>query len=261
MDNKKWIGRVFTNVEGLECTVVEDYGLVNGSHKVKVQFTISGCTKDCYIGNLIHGSVKDPMHGIKMFEWRESNGYGQYMIIENLGNNSVPGTKHQMVKCKWKDTGSISIYRFEHAITGAIKDWYKPILFGVAYHGEVDCFEEPWAYQEWKHMLSRCYYKEDTHYSSYGEQNVYVCNEWLNYANFVRDIKELENYDKKLANPSEYEIDKDFLQRHLPPGVPKVYSKETCIFIHASLNNYLRYNHSSTPINKEHLIPMYKVIK
>ncbi len=261
MKSKDWTGYKFINVEGLEATVIQDFGYINGKeHKVIVQFTISGCTKESYINNIRTGKITDPMHGVKMFEWRQSNAFGEYMIIEDLGNYYYPNNPHHMVKCKWKNTGSISIYRFDHAKNGSIKDWYAPILFGVACHGEIDCYEEDWAYQEWKHMLSRCFYKNDTHYKSYGEQNITVDPRWLNYANFVRDIKELEGYDKKLLNPSEYEIDKDFLQKNLPIGAHKVYSKETCMFIHKSLNNYLRYNSSSVPVPNEYKIPMYRNI-
>ena len=259
MIKNDWTGYKFINYEGLEAYVEQDLGYdkASGIHKAIVRFVNSGCTKECAINNVRTGKVKDPMRGIKLFEWRHSTNYGDFMIIENLGNTDYGP---QMVKCKWKDTGSISIYRLEHAVTGQIKDWYKPILFGVAYHGEVTCYEEPWAYQEWKHMLSRCYNINDTHYNSYGGNNVYVDNRWLNYANFVYDIKFLVNYDKKLASPSEYGIDKDFLQRYLPPNTPKVYSKDTCIFMHYTLNSYLRYNSSKEPIKKEHLIKMIEDI-
>jgi len=257
-----WVGYTFMNIENQPVTVIEDlgYSSASGEHKVIVRFDITGNTKEVFVNNVRTGKVKDPMRGIRLFEWRHSNGFGDFMIIEDMGMIQQNNRPIHMVKCQWKDTGSVSIYRFDHAVEGSIKDWYKPILFGIAYHGEVDCFEEPWAYQEWKHMLQRCYDKNDTHYSSYGGKNVYVDNRWLNYANFVKDIKYLENYDKKLAFPSEFEIDKDFLQRHVPDNVPKVYSPETCMFIHRSLNNYLRYNSSSTPIDRQYLVPMINLV-
>jgi len=262
--NNDWTGYKFINVEGLSATVIKDLGNIgkSGAHKVLVEFDYSKATKEAYVNNVRTGQVTDPMHGVKMFEWRQSNAFGEYMIIEDLGiiKPSPDQPPRHMVKCKWKDTGSVSIYRFDHARDGCIKDWYRPILYNIAYHGEVDCFEEPWAYQEWKHMLQRCHDENDTHYSSYGGKGTYVDPRWLNYANFVRDIKSLQNYDKKLNNPSEFEIDKDFLQRNLPADVARVYSPETCMFLHRTLNNYLRYNSSSVPIDKEYLIPMYTLI-
>lgn len=90
------------------------------------------------------------------------------------------------------------------------------------------------AYTTWKDMIRRCYYRanaeDNKKYQSY--DNVTVCERWLTFSNFERDIQKLEGYEKWLNNDG-MALDKDFKQK----GVKnKVYSPDTCVFIPQSEN-------------------------
>ena len=85
-------------------------------------------------------------------------------------------------------------------------------------------------YSMWKNMLDRSrpeYWDKKECY-----RGTTVCKEWYTLSNFVRDIKELPNYDEQAKNEEVYFLDKDVLgngQKH--------YSKETCCFLtHADSN-------------------------
>ena len=80
-------------------------------------------------------------------------------------------------------------------------------------------------YRKWKAMLSRCY-SEKSHnkYPTYKE--CVVCEDWLLFSNF-----------RKWMITQEWEglqLDKDLLVFN-----NKVYSPETCVFIHRKVNNFL----------------------
>ena len=51
-------------------------------------------------------------------------------------------------------------------------------------------FSKHSAFKTWKAMVARCSDPEDKDYASYGGRGVLVCAEWLDVANFVRDMGE-----------------------------------------------------------------------
>lgn len=77
--------------------------------------------------------------------------------------------------------------------------------------------------KSWQQMLRRCYATNDKDYPNYGGRCVYVHNDWLIFSNYLRDIQNLDNWDRKLQNWNEYSLDKD-----IKGG--KCYSKETCVW-------------------------------
>ena len=81
-------------------------------------------------------------------------------------------------------------------------------------------------YNLWYSMLRRCYDKEQQERSrgkSYSDCS--VCERWMNYSNFAKDITLLFGYEEWL-NGKGYCLDKDTTN----PG-NKIYSKENCCFI------------------------------
>lgn len=85
-------------------------------------------------------------------------------------------------------------------------------------------------YRSWNDMINRCYNATDKDYPLYGKIGVRVDPRWFCFANFYEDIKLLPGYYNKLKYPNKYQLDKDYLQRHLPKS-QRVYSKDTCIWI------------------------------
>lgn len=81
------------------------------------------------------------------------------------------------------------------------------------------------AYKCWNHILERCYSVK-----SLSKSPTYlgcsVCGEWLLFSNFRKW------YNENAIDG--YEIDKDLLVRG-----NRVYSPETCVFIHKSINIFL----------------------
>lgn len=81
-------------------------------------------------------------------------------------------------------------------------------------------------YRLWYSMLRRCYdekAQERSRGKSYADCT--VCNSWLNYSNFARDITLLFGYEDWL-NGKGYCLDKDTINPN-----NKVYCKEFCCFI------------------------------
>lgn len=93
-----------------------------------------------------------------------------------------------------------------------------------------ESYENKKAYKLWCHVLERIYdektlKKRPTYY------NVELCLEWHWLSKFAEDIKTLNNYDLWLNTKGIYHLDKDILSEN-----NKIYSKQTCQFIHHSIN-------------------------
>lgn len=78
------------------------------------------------------------------------------------------------------------------------------------------------AFNSWKCMLSRCYYKKDVAFSRYGGKGVRVCDRWNkrmggSFVNFLADMGE--------PPTNEHTLDKDKL------GDGMLYSPETCCWL------------------------------
>lgn len=106
-------------------------------------------------------------------------------------------------------------------------------VYGVAKLGNTKTVNEDGSrkksYIVWKDMIRRCYHRpnaeESKKHQSY--DNVTVCERWLTFSNFERDIEKLEGYEKWL-NCSGMSLDKDVKQ---PRCEKKIYSPDTCLFI------------------------------
>lgn len=106
---------------------------------------------------------------------------------------------------------------------GKVKDYFKPVYFGVGYIGGrkyktklkgKNCT----AYSRWKLMIKRCYCLDDDKYKNYGGAGVVVCDDWHNYQNYAEWF--YSNFKDGC------DVDKDILS-----GESKVYSPETCCFV------------------------------
>lgn len=82
----------------------------------------------------------------------------------------------------------------------------------------------------WVKMMRRCYDATSHNYSMYGGNGVYVSPDWHDCPTFVEDVKKLPNWQHKLNNWSDYELDKDYY-------ASSCYSKQTCVWLHTHENN------------------------
>lgn len=163
-----------------------------------------------------------------------SNQYGNYIILNE--EPVINGIRH--VKIKFLDTGTIRVIKLGHALSGEIRDPFKPVYYGLGYTGNVNNCRSHILYNKWCAMMSRCYNKNNPYYNSYGGIGIRVDSRWYCFETFIEDCKSLYNYDKFINNPSAYQLDKDYLQQNIPHE-QRVYSKDTCIFLSNEDNNYL----------------------
>ena len=80
-------------------------------------------------------------------------------------------------------------------------------------------------YQTWERMLERCY-SEKLHKKRASYKGCKVCDEWLIFSNFKRWM-ETQDWQGK-------QLDKDLLVEG-----NKVYSPDTCIFVHRRVNSFV----------------------
>tara|TARA_B100000929_G_scaffold291081_2_gene287802 strand:+ start:2533 stop:4182 length:1650 start_codon:yes stop_codon:yes gene_type:complete len=85
-------------------------------------------------------------------------------------------------------------------------------------------------YPTWYGMLKRCYDSETHNYSTYGGRNVFVCERWHTFTNFVEDVKRLPNWKNKFNNWNEYNLDKDYYSSNC-------YSPDTCVWLSETENS------------------------
>lgn len=105
---------------------------------------------------------------------------------------------------------------------GRVKDYFKPIYFGVGFLGGRELKSKSKgrstsAYNRWKHMLARCYDKE-TQERMPTYKGCTVCDEWHNFQNYAKWF--YENYAKNC------DVDKDIIK-----SGNKIYSPSTCKFV------------------------------
>lgn len=161
--------------------------------------------------------------------------YGKFTVISYDGKNKHGNPKFTV---KFHKTGYIkSNIETNQINTGNIKDLYFPNVAGVACLGDYNkelLGEEITnkLLQTWNAMIQRCYNKNHKAYKNYGAKGVYVHSSWLIFENYLNDIQELDNWNNKLNNWNEYQLDKD-----LNGGFE--YSKEKCIWITRKENNNL----------------------
>lgn len=107
----------------------------------------------------------------------------------------------------------------------AINDSETPIHKTKIINGKRVTTWECKAYKCWNHMLERCY-SESLHSKFPTYKDCKPCDDWLLFSKF-RDW-----YDKNYIDG--YYLDKDLLVKG-----NKIYSPDTCVFIHKTINSFL----------------------
>ncbi len=147
----------------------------------------------------------------------KSNSCGDFVVIEI--NNPKDAT------IKFLKTSNTVKTNLPNIRTGKIKDALYPTVCGIAcfgigpYKSRVNGVTAP-SYRKWLNMINRCYGK--TKKKAY--DGVTVCDEWLNYQNFV------EWYNKNNVNGMH--LDKDIIF-----DGNKVYGPSSCKMVTAQENS------------------------
>lgn len=156
----------------------------------------------------------------------KSNNFGNFKVIEQVAKNRY--------LVEFENTGGRTTSSYEAIRHGRVKDKFAPLIAGVGYIGIFEgMISDPSNiifYRPWNDMLHRCYDPNDADYPLYGALGIRVDPAWFDFGTYFEDVKHIEGYDKKLKWPNLYQLDKDYLQMHLPKS-ERVYSKNTCIWI------------------------------
>jgi len=125
--------------------------------------------------------------------------------------DEINGEKHQTISEK------------KHILSGGIKNPYFPLKLGVASIGNINTKEHVKEFNKWRAMIERCYDINNNHYNTYGGKGIKVCDRWLCFELFYKDLKNIKGYDEQKMKNGELYLDKDII------GDRKIYSPETCI--------------------------------
>lgn len=222
--------------------IVAEAGKDNSGLKmVRVHFINTGYEYDVRYDAVVECKVKDPMYFMytvkdKIFH---SNNYGDFKIIEDMGF-AENDNKHRLVRVKFLSTGTERIVKYDEVLNGEVKDTY----FNSKYDSRLISVSrindlERYLRKTWRNMMNRCYDSNHHSYQSYGGKGVIVDSEWHDYNNFRRDVVNLPGWQLKFNDPLNYQLDKDLFQYTIPHEM-RVYSKNTCVWLHRVLNQRLQ---------------------
>ena len=226
--------------------IISEAGKDNSGQKmVRIHFIETGYEYDTRYDAVREGKVKDPTYFMytvkdKVFH---SNNYGDFKIIEDMGfADDDIHHQHRLVKIKFINTVTERIVKYDDVLKGEVKDTY----FNSKYEAITICNThindlERYIHKIWSNMMDRCYNNNNASYKSYGNKGIIVDEEWHDYSNFRRDIVNLPGWQLKINDPINYQLDKDLLQYTIPHEM-RVYSKNTCVWLHRVLNQRLQNN-------------------
>lgn len=165
------------------------------------------------------------MSKIKVGDIRKSNKYGDYEIIKRY-NTQKYRVRFLLTNYEKDICASCVIY-------GEIRDPYYPIYYGVACQGNIKKANHKKEFNLWKFMIERCYNKNHKGYKLYGEKGIRVCDRWLCFEYFYKDIPNIKGYNEQKFLKGEIQLDKDM---SYIGSNNKIYSIETCIFLPNRIN-------------------------
>jgi thymidylate synthase len=161
----------------------------------------------------------------------QSKNHGDYRVIGH--HNSYSKTKNpkggRMYKIQFLRTGYVKDeVRITAVKNGNVEDPYFPTNEGVGFLGKYyfDTKDPLITHLKsvWRKMLNRCYSEKHVEYHNYGGKGIFVDERWHNFENFVDDVKTLPNWNLKIDNIKEYNLDKDYYGSNC-------YSKDTCVWL------------------------------
>ena len=161
----------------------------------------------------------------KNSEW-DSLSFGKFKIIAKTNKrNSANNLIYYLIKF---EDGTIVEAPQGSIKKGRVKNPNAPYVCGIGYmgQGEYDSNKYKKEYFLWKSLIRKCY--KDT--GTYCYKNVLVANSWHNFQVFCKDIQKFEKYNEWKKDSWKWNLDKDIICEKENIS-PKIYSKETCMFI------------------------------
>ena len=142
----------------------------------------------------------------------ENNATQKFRVISRHGKKSNGNATYLI---RFIETGYERVVEKVEIKRGKIKDRLEKSALGVGSLGDVNMVTHKRHYNIWHKMLGRCYDQNNVSYVSYGSKGVKVCEEWLCFANFVKDVPLIDGYDADLFNKGLLYIDKDLSLIHI----------------------------------------------
>ena len=94
------------------------------------------------------------------------------------------------------DSGYSTLSDPKEIKNGSIRDWLSPYVCGKGIVGlEIENPQSHILYNRWRDMIRRCYDSNNKSYKTYGGNGCWVCDDWLYFPNYVKDIEKKENYE------------------------------------------------------------------
>lgn len=203
--------------------------IIKDNHKVyvRIRFINTGFEKECRLDTALRGAVKDDLYGIDFNKIYMSNTYGPFKIIRYAGRDEKEHGR-RLVEVEFINTGYRTVVTHKAVKLGYVVD---PTLgHRVRTYGNNFSYDKirNILLQTWTRMMRRCYDETVDEFKTY--KGVTVDARWHDKETFLEDCKLLFQYDKFLANPYYYQIDKDYKQQHIPKR-QRIYSVDTCVFL------------------------------
>lgn len=178
----------------------------------------------------------------------DSNNYGKFTVLRRMKRVFKPANRRSnnaYYEVQFENTGGTTYTSRESIRKGQVRDHYCPIASGLGYLGDMpygshaedaDHYEY---YKVWLDMLRRCYNPNYWFFKGYGGLGITVDPRWYDFSVFYNDAKyTLPNYEKKLAYPKRFQLDKDYLQRDVPKP-KRIYSINTCMWLSDIDNTFM----------------------
>lgn len=125
------------------------------------------------------------------------NKYGEWLVLESLVNKLGQRTLRCICKCGVERILTASILKLGKN--------HQCHLCNVTKHG----YEGTPTYNTWRSMLMRCNNPKNHNYKLYGERGIKVCDRWLKFENFLKDMgeKPLGFQIDRTNNDGNYELE------------------------------------------------------
>ncbi|MBG9901833.1 hypothetical protein ABH16_04730 [Bacillus altitudinis] len=166
----------------------------------------------------------------------KNNADQSYQVVRFVGRKKN-GTS--LFRIRFIETGYERDVEKVEIKRGKIKDRFQRSVFGVGYLGDTKMVGYKREYSVWAGILERCYDKSSSGYPNYGGAGVSVCERWHSFELFLKDITDIEGFDRELFDQGKLELDKDIKQFDLCKS-KRVYSAFTCCFVTREINRKYR---------------------
>ena len=162
--------------------------------------------------------------------------YGKYSVIEDLGmiHKSNNGRISRLLRIKFDNTGyTVDI---PPSMLESVKDPYYRDIAGIGYFGEPKNYnpndpKDKSTRALWANTINKCYNPNYPQYHLYGAIGITVAPEWHCFANFLEDLRKMENYDRLVDGSKTYtlSLNKEMYKLSTTLANQQVFSYNTCI--------------------------------